>query len=77
VPFLYNAFGIEMAAQTLSTSPPTGWMCWKRYLIVLKGHQLLQPGAQLNARCSAATGAGADGWARCWLGWRLICSGWI
>jgi penicillin-binding protein 1A len=56
VPFLYNAFGIEMAARTyfdkgadkltVLEAPPGGHA---------QGHQLLQPGATPSAPCSGAT----------------------
>ncbi len=29
VPFLYNAYGIEMAARTYFDKPPPRWTCWK------------------------------------------------
>ena len=63
VPFLYNAFGIEMAARTYFDKSASQLSVLESATLVgmLKGTQLLQPGAQPGARArSAQPGAGAD-----------------
>ena len=67
VPFLYNAFGIEMAARTyFDTSADDLDVLQSATLVgMLKGQQLLQSGAQPRTRLATAQHrAGADGQAR-------------
>jgi penicillin-binding protein 1A len=64
VPFLYNAFGIEMAARTyFDKSAQRAGRAGERHADRhAQGHELLQPGAEPRTRaCSAAT------W--CWPRW--------
>ena len=67
VPFLYNAFGIEMAARTYfdKTRGQAGRAGERHADRHAQGHQLLQPGAQPRARPEPPqSGAGTDGQAR-------------